>query len=441
MRRRPVLTVAFLFVVAGGAMPAAAQTPLVYRLTVSGVVENGLAPYVIRGLREAAEAHAAAVYLDLDTPGGRIDAAERIADAVRASTVPVYAYVNPRAYSAGALIALSSNGIYMRPGAVLGAATPVDGGGVKASEKVVSAMRGEFRALAEARGLDPLIAEAMVDERVEVPGLDDADRLLTLSTNEALRVGYAKAAPAGQAELLAAIALPGARVVSLAPNWAELLVRFLTNPLVSPLLLSLGVLGLVFEIKTGAFGIGGLVSLASLGLFFGASFLVGLAGWEEVILLGIGLVAIAIEVFVLPGFGAAGILGIVALAAAIVLAMIGSSPSAADVAQALMVLGASMVITLAVAYAWLRHLPNSGRFGGLFLRGGAHQADGYIAAVPRSDLVGQDGVAVTDLRPAGTAQIGQERVDVVTEGEYVAQGRAVRVVRSEGYRHVVRGLQ
>jgi membrane-bound serine protease (ClpP class) len=105
------------------------------------------------------------------------------------------------------------------------------------------------------------------------------------------------------------------------------------------------------------------------------------------------------------------------------------------------VLGASLVITLAVAYAWLRHLPNSGRFGGLFLRGGAHQADGYIAAVPRSDLVGQDGVAVTDLRPAGTAQIGQERVDVVTEGEYVAQGRAVRVVRSEGYRHVVRGLQ
>ena len=441
MRRRPVLTVAFLFVVAGGAMPAAAQAPLVYRLTVSGVVENGLAPYVIRGLREAAEAHAAAVYLDMDTPGGRIDAAERIADAVRASAVPVYAYVNPRAYSAGALIALSSKGIYMRPGAVLGAATPVDGGGVKASEKVVSAMRGEFRALAEARGLDPLIAEAMVDERVEVPGLDDADRLLTLSTNEALRVGYAKAAPAGQAELLASIALPGARVVSLAPNWAELLVRFLTNPLVSPLLLSLGVLGLVFEIKTGAFGIGGLVSLASLGLFFGSSFLVGLAGWEEVILLGIGLVAIAIEVFVLPGFGAAGILGIVALAAAIILAMIGSSPSAGDVAQALMVLGASLVITLAVAYAWLRHLPNSGRFGGLFLRGGAHQADGYIAAVPRGDLVGQDGVAVTDLRPAGTAQIGQERVDVVTEGEYGAQGRAVRVVRSEGYRHVVRGLQ
>ena len=225
------------------------------------------------------------------------------------------------------------------------------------------------------------------------------------------------------------------------PNWAELVVRFLTNPLVSPLLLSLGVLGLVFEIKTGAFGLGGLVSLASLGLFFGASFLVGLAGWEEVILLGVGLLALAVEVFILPGFGAAGILGALALAAAVVLAMVGGSPTTADVTQALVVLGASLAITAAVAYAWIRHLPNSGRFAGLILRGGSHQADGYIASAPREDLVGQDGIAVTDLRPAGTARIGHERVDVVTEGEYVPQGQAVRVVRSEGYRHVVRGLQ
>lgn len=437
MRHWPVMALALLL---AAAPSGAAQTPLVYRLAVTGVVENGLAPYVARGLREAAAAGAGAVFLDIDTPGGRIDAAERIVDAVGASPVPVFAYVNPRAYSAGALIALSAKAIYMRPGAVLGAATPVDGGGVKASEKMVSAMRAEFRALAEARGLDPHVAEAMVDERIEIPGLDKAGELLTLSTNEALRVGFAKAAVTGEPELLQAIGLPGARVMSLEPNWAELVVRFLTNPLVAPLLLSLGLLGLVFEIKTGAFGLGGLISLVALGLFFGSSFLVGLAGWEEVILLGLGLLALAVEIFVLPGFGAAGVLGLVSIAAAVMLAMIGASPSAADVTQALIVLGASLAITAAVAYAWIRHLPSSGRFSGLFLRGGAQQKDGYIAASPRADLVGQDGVAVTDLRPAGTAQIGQERVDVVTEGEYVPQGRAVRVVRSEGYRHVVRGL-
>jgi len=224
------------------------------------------------------------------------------------------------------------------------------------------------------------------------------------------------------------------------PDWLEPVFRFLANPLVSPLLLSLGVLGLVFEVKTGTFGIGGLVSLVSLGLFFVSSFMVGLGSWQEIILLGIGLVAICIEVFILPGFGAAGILGIVALFAAVMLAMIGSHPTAADITQAFVALGVSIAITASVTYAWLRHLPNSGRFTGLFLRGGAHQADGYIAATPRHDLVGLDGVALTDLRPAGTAQIGPERVDVVTEGEYVPQGRPIRVVRSEGYRHVVRGL-
>lgn len=440
MRRRVPLTLALLFAGLAGALPGRAQQPVVYRLAVSGVVENGLAPYIARGLGEAASAGARAVILDIDTPGGRIDAAERIVDAVRGSSVPVYAWVNPRAYSAGALIALSTNGIYMRPGGVLGAATPVDGNGTKASPKIVSAMRGEFRALAEARGLDPRIAEAMVDESIEIPGLVGAGELLTLSTNEALKVGFARGAPASEAELLSAVGLPGARVVTVAPNWAELVVRFLTNPLVAPLLLSLGMLGLIFEIKTGSFGLGGLVSLGSLGLFFGSSLLVGLAGWEEIILLGVGAVLLAVEIFVLPGFGAAGVLGLISLAAAVVLAMVGSTPTAAGLTQAFLVLFASLVITAAVAYAWIRHLPHSGRFAGLFLKGGAAQAEGYIAALPRTDLVGREGVAVTDLRPAGTAEVGGERVDVVTEGEYVPQGGAVRVVRSEGYRHVVRAL-
>ena len=435
--RHLLSTLAFLLVCAA---PAPAQAPLVYRLAVSGVVENGLAPYIARGLDEAAAAGASAVYLDIDTPGGRIDAAERIVDAIGASTVPVYAWVNPRAYSAGALIALSTKAIYMRPGAVLGAATPVDGNGVKASEKLVSAMRAEFRALAESRGLDPRVAEAMVDESIEIPGVVRAGELLTLSTSEALHVGFARSVVATQPELLQAIGLPDARVVSLAPNWAELVVRFLTNPLVSPLLLSLGILGLVLEIKTGSFGLGGLVSVASLGLFFGSSLLVGLAGWEEILLLGLGALALAVEIFVLPGFGVAGVLGLVSIAAAVMLAMVGTSPTAADLTQAVLVLFASLAITASVAYAWIRHLPNSGRFSGLFLRGGAAQSDGYIAALPRADLVGQEGVAVTDLRPAGTAQVAGERLDVVTEGEYVPQGGAVRVVRSEGYRHVVRRL-
>src|SRR5918994_2618465 len=194
----------------------------------------------------------------------------------------------------------------MRPGAVIGAATPVDGQGTKASEKMVSAMRAEFRALAEQRGLDPRLAEAMVDESVEIPGVVKQGQLLTLSTGEAVRLGFAKAQVADEAGLLAAIGHPGAQVIATETNWAEGVVRFLTNPLVSPLLLSLGLLGLIFEIKTGAFGLGGLLSLASLGLFFGSSFILGLAGWEEVLLLGLGLIAVAVGGVFFPGVGPGG---------------------------------------------------------------------------------------------------------------------------------------
>ena len=418
--------------------PVAAQQKTVYRVEISGTIEGGLAPYVGRALREAETGGAAAVYLDINTPGGRVDAAEMIVDAIRATKIPVYAWVNPRAYSAGALISIATDGIYMRAGAVLGAATPVDGQGTKLPEKYVSAMRGEFRALAEENGLDPRIAEAMVDDSLGVPGLLAPGKLLTLSTDEAIRVAFARGIANSEKELLAAIGLADAQVVNVGVNWAESLVRFFTNPLVAPLLLSLGILGLVFEIKAGAFGLGGVLSLLSLGLFFGAHYLVGLAGLEEVILLFAGLVAIAIEVFLLPGFGVAGILGIGLLGAAIVLSMLGSSPTWSDVAKSLAVLGASMVLTLAVVVTWFRHLPNSTRFRGLLLKEGLHSGEGYVSAIVRSDLIGQDAIALTDLRPAGTVAIGAERIDVVTEGDYVRAGTAVRIIRAEGHRHVVR---
>jgi membrane-bound serine protease (ClpP class) len=436
MRRWLSLTLAFLPTLACAA--ALGQAPTVYRISVSGVVENGLAPYVSRSIREAQLAGASAAYLDIDTPGGRIDAAERIADAVRNAGIPVYAYVNSRALSAGALIAMATNGIYMRPGAVIGAATPVDGQGVRASEKMVSAMRAEFRSVAEQRGLDPKLAEAMVDENVEVPGVVKKGQLLTLSTNEAVRLHFAKGEVGDEQALLKAIGYPDAQVITTEPNWAEVVVRFLTNPLVSPLLLSLGVLGLIFEIKTGAFGLGGVISVVSLGLFFGSSLILGLAGWEEILLLGLGVLALAVEVFVIPGFGVAGVVGILAIVTSMVLAMIGAAPTTGDIAQALAVLGASLFITAAVMYAWFRHLPNSGRFSGLLLKGAGHRSEGFTSAPSRPDLVGVAGVALTDLRPSGAARIGEERLDVVTEGEYVPQGSRVKVVQSDGYRHVVR---
>lgn len=436
MSRALFVTLAALAALAG-VRPLGAQQ-VVHRLDVSGTIDMGLAPYVARGVSEAETAGAAALIVDLDTPGGRIDAAEQIVDALRDTDIPVYAFINPRAFSAGAMIALAADRIYMTPGAVIGAATPVDGAGNVAGEKMVSAMRAEFRALAEARGLDPRIAEAMVDPRVEIPDVVKAGELLTLSTAEARGLGYADGVVDNEAALLAEIGFAGATVTTAEPNWAENVVRFLTNPLVAPLLLSLGMLGLMIEVKTGAFGLGGLVSLGALGLFFGSHLLLGLAGWEEVLLLSLGLIALAVEILVIPGFGVAGFLGIGLVGVSVVLAMLSAAPATNEVLQAIAILTASIVIVVAVSYAWLRHLPNSTRYQGLFLMDTLSRAGGYTSAPDRADLVGQEGTALTDLRPAGTAAIADERVDVVSEGEYIARGSRVAVVRTEGYRHIVR---
>ena len=329
-----------LVAIAAAVLPAmaTAQRDTVVRVHVSGVIELGLAPFIGRAIREAEEAGARAVILELETPGGRVDAAQQIVKAVTASTVPVYAYVNAHAWSAGAMIALAADSIYMGPVSSIGAATPVIGAGEKASEKIVSAMRGEFRALAEARGLDPRLAEAMVDESIEVDGVVEEGKLLTLTGGEAVELGFASAEVTSLDDLLARVGLANADVATASINWAERLVRFLSHPIVAPILLSMGTLGLIIEIKTPTFGLAGLVGLTSFAAFFGSHLLIGLAGWEEIILLGAGIVALGIEVFVVPGFGIAGAISILFIASAVFLALIGNLPMWKDVVQAAAIL-------------------------------------------------------------------------------------------------------
>ena len=411
----------------------------VFRVPVMGVIELGLAPFIERSLKEAREAGAQAVILHIDTPGGRVDAAEQIVDAIQDSEIPVYAFVDRRAFSAGALIALATKGIWMRPGSVMGAATPIVGSGEKASEKIVSAMRSEMRSLAEERGLDPRVAEAMVDEDVEIDGVVERGKLLTLTTDEAVRLGYARTVEDWDG-MLAAIAATGAPVHETQTNWAESLVRFLSNPAVAPILLSLGVLGVIIEFKTPTFGLAGLAGLTMLGLFFGSRWIVGLAGLEEVLLLGGGLALLAVEAFILPGFGIAGIVGLAAVGSSIFLSLVPAMAAPGDFATAAAVLSMVGIVVVLIGWALLRHLPRSGRFArsGLLLEDSTNREGGYSSATVRAELIGASGVAMTDLRPSGTARIGDERLDVVAESEWIRAGTPVRVVRAEGYRHVVR---
>ncbi len=417
--------------------PATAQREPVSRIVVTGTIELGLAPYVRRAVREANEAGAPAVVLDIDTFGGRVDAAQKIVVAVSASQIPVYALVSHNAWSAGAMIALAADSIFMTPGSSIGAATPVVGAGEKASEKMVSAMRGEFRALAERRGLDPRIAEAMVDEEIEIDGVVESGKLLTLTGQEAIELGVAQGEAADMDDLLSQVGLEANGVATISVNWAEGLVRFLSNPIVAPILLSIGTLGLIIEIKTPSFGIAGMAGVLSLAAFFGSHLIVGLAGWEEIILLGVGMIAMGIEIFVVPGFGLAGIVAITCIGVATFMALLGAIPTWSDMARASGILVVAASIVAVVLTVILKYLPTSTGGRGIFLQAATDRSAGYIAEPIREDLIGVEGVAVTDLRPAGTAQLGDERLDVVSDVGFVAKGTDVRVIQSEGYRLVV----
>jgi membrane-bound serine protease (ClpP class) len=406
---------------------------------VTGVIELGLAPSIERAIREAEAEGAAALVLDIDTPGGRIDAAERIGDAIADAGIPVYAYVNRRALSAGALISLATDGILMRPGSVIGAATPVDGSGQRASEKIVSAMRSEMRALAEAAGLDPTVAEAMVDERIAIPDVVGDGQLLTLTTEEAVALGYAREV----ADLDAVLEVAGAREAPIRRheiNWSERLVRFLSHPTVAPFLLSLGFLGLLIEIRTPGLGVPGLVGVLCLSGYFGSHLIVGLAGWNDLLLVGGGVGLLAIEALVIPGFGIFGILGIAAIVGGVFMSMIGGLPTTADLSQASTVVSLALGIVLVTSWVLLRRLPRSRHIArsGLLLKDATDREHGFESARRRVDLVGQEGVALTDLRPAGTGLFGDERVDVVADSEFISEGEAIRVLSAEGYRCVVR---
>ena len=431
---------------ASGRVVLTAQTPVVYVAPIEGMIDLGLAPFVQRVLSEATQEGAAAVILEINTFGGRVDAAVLIRDALLNARVPTVAFVNKRAISAGALISLSAEKIVMANGGTIGAATPVQMGqpGAPAQpveEKSVSYVRKEFRATAEARKRPPLIAEAMVDADVQIPGLIEKGKLLTLTTEEALKHKVADFRAETIDSVLAQLALTGAQVKRASPNWAEDLVRFLTHPVVSSLLMTVGMLGIFLEIRTPGFGLPGALGIASLALFFWGHWLVQLAGWEELLLVVSGFVLLVLEIFVIPGFGLAGIAGIIALLAGLSLSLIGGGATWEFVALAMGRVLISVFLALAASLLLLRFLPRLPFGRQLILETGLGAGEGYASA-PESDSqwLGKTGTAFSPLRPAGIAVIDGERVDVVSDGEFIDAGMSILVTRVDGNRIVVRRI-
>ena len=420
----------------------------VVRVPIEGTIALGLAALIARVFEKHGDA--GVIVLDINTLGGRVDAAIQIRDALLRSHAKTIAYVHPRAISAGALISLACDVILVAPGATIGAATPIQlgaGGAEPVAEKMVSYFRTEMRTTAEAKGRRGDIAEAMVDASVFIAGIDPADKLLTLDTDAALEYGIADGRASDLPALLRTLGLDGAKVEDLPENWAEKLVRFLTDPVVSGLLMSLGSLGLLIELYHPGVALPGVLGVLCLSLFFGGHLIVHLAGLEELILLGVGLALLALEVFVIPGFGVAGIVGILSIFVSLVLTTIGLP---LDVllqtgawVEPMTRVAVAMCVTLVGLVVAAHYLPRTRAMSGLILSSSlasnthAQGPDSFVAA-DETRFSGQVGIAESDLRPVGLARFGDERVDVISEGGYVAAGTRVRVLHVEGARIVVR---
>jgi membrane-bound serine protease (ClpP class) len=426
---------------------ATGTRPEVLLVPIEGIIDLGLAPLVERALQSAAAGRAALVILEINTFGGRVDAAVAIRDHLLRSKVRTVAFINKRAISAGALIALAAHQIVVADGATMGAATPVhlSPGGDSTrptDEKTVSYMRKEFRSTADARGRPGAVAEAMVDADVEIPGLVAKGKLLTLTGAEALSHKMADHQADDVAALLTRLGLTGAMVRPVNPNWAERLVRALTHPIISSLLMTLGMLGLVVELRTPGFGIPGAIGVICLVSFFWGHWLVRLVGWEEILLVTVGVLLLALELFVLPGFGLAGTLGVMALLAGLTSSLLGSGATLKMFLYAGSRVAISAALALMGSLLLLRFLPALPGARRLVLRsalpGGGSLPSGEPSAQGSSGLRGVVGTALTPLRPAGIALLAGRRVDVVSTGEYVLPGSAVEVVEDAGSRVVVR---
>lgn len=419
------------------------QNPKVYLGNIEGDIDLGLAPYVRRIVSEAEKDLAEAIIFRINTFGGRVDAATQIKDAILDSKILTIAFIDKRAISAGALISLSCEKIIMVPGASMGATTVVDQQGGKQAEKYQSYMRSEMRATAERMGRRTDIAEGMVDERVVVEGLVDSTQLITLTSKEAIKYGMADTIMVSIDQILANFGLEDADIIELNVDWAESIIRFISNPVISGLLIMIGMVGLFTEVKSPGWGLPGTAGIIALTLFFGTNYILELASVIEIVLFVLGVVLLLVEIFIVPGFGIFGILGIIFMVAGLFLGLLADFPLIIweDISFAIIQLALSFIATFLLIYLLSKFLPKTNMWNRLILMRNLEEKSGYTSSDPDfSHLIGNNGVAMTDLRPSGTIVIDEKRYDVVTGGEFLDHGTNVKIVEVEGSKVVVRKI-
>lgn len=407
----------------------------VYVLRLQDEVNAASARYVARGFEDAALDNADLVILHLDTYGGRVDYADTIRSRILDAPMPTAVYIDRNAGSAGALLSIACDSIFMAPGASMGAATVVNGNdGAAAPDKYQSYWRGIMRSTAEEKGRDPRIAEKMVDQNLDLTGISPVGQVITFSTKEAIENGYCEGEKKSLDEVAAAMNIENPEFVKFTGTTVDQIINVLINPAVSSFLMLLIFGGLFMEMKTPGVGFAGAIALVAIALFFAPHYIEGLAADWEIAIFVLGVILIAVELFVIPGFGVAGILGILFAVAGIAVALLDNKGlsfeyiEAGDVLRSV-ALVLVMLSTAILLVVWLARYIVTSRVAYPFVDLATQSKESGYTSVSQEVLamVGKVGVTLTDLRPSGYIEVNGKQYDAEAREGFIPKGKEVVV--------------
>jgi len=433
----------------------AQEQKLVYKFDIKQEITRATWRQTQQAFAAADSMKADVILIHMNTYGGLVLDADSIRTKILQSRIPVYVFIDNNAASAGALISVACDSIYMRPGGSIGAATVVNQTGEAMPDKYQSYMRSTMRSTAEAHGKDtiisgtdtivqwrrdPRIAEAMVDQRVVIPGIIDSGKVLTFTPSEAIENGYCEGVAENITEVLKKVGIENYKLVEYKPTWIERIIGLLVLPVVSGILIMAIIGGIYFEMQSPGIGFALGVAIVAAVLYFAPLYLEGLAEHWEILLFIVGLILIALEIFVVPGFGVTGISGITLLFAGLVLSLINNvnfnfdnvKISSVAVAVTTVILGIFGGFTLSLVLGRKLFTAESGAFKNMALHAVQHVNEGFVCIeTGMFELKGKTGIAQTVLRPGGKVLIDGEIFDAVAATGFIDRNEKIVVEKVE----------
>ncbi|WDV44530.1 NfeD family protein [Clostridiaceae bacterium M8S5] len=413
----------FVLTICSGFVYASDSEGDVYVVPIKGDINKATYEYVKNNVKLALSENYSAIIFEIDTYGGYIEYAEKIKKEIVSINIPTISYVNDKAESAGVLLAISANKVAMAPGATIGSAEPIPN-----NPKILSLWVEMLKATAKLRNRNDELVAAMADKNIEIEGVVKRGYLLNLNYEDAKRLNLSDAIASDYSEILEKLDVKYNKIVVANYNFKNTIVSILSNPFIVMLLIVLGFIGLIAEIFTPGFGIGGTLAILCFGLYFWGGVVAGNSGYAAVIMFVVGIVLLLIEL-VIPGFGVPGVGGLISIVVSILLA-------SESVMHGVIYLVSAFLTSGLFIFIMVKYGQKSPMFNKLVLT--KSQDDSYTSSKADINLIGKEGIVVASLRPAGTIKIDESRIDAVSEGQFIKKGSIVEVTKIEGRRIVVK---